>query len=81
MKRCALLHKHPYAVRAVFAPRFGDAESAVSPYSFLPSLCKPALLMVLKAPWLIRAVACLFGTRFSSWESTSCPNPSGNLED
>lgn len=44
-KLSALLHRHPYAVRAGFAPRFGHAEPAASCYSFLLSLCKPALLM------------------------------------
>lgn len=63
-KLSALLHRHPYAVRAVFAPRFGDDEPAVSCYSSLLSLCKPALLLGLKVLWLIRAVACLFGPRF-----------------
>lgn len=59
MKLCALLHGHAYSGSAVFAPKFGDAELAVSCYSFLLSLCKPALLLGLKAPWLTGAVACL----------------------
>lgn len=53
-----LLCEHLYAVRAVLAPRFGGAEQAVSHCSSLCFPYKPALLLGLKAPWLIRAVAC-----------------------
>lgn len=41
----------------LLAPSFWDTEAVASHHSSLPSLCKPALLLELKAPWLIRMVA------------------------
>lgn len=53
-----LLCGHLYALRAVLALSFGDADLAVSHCSSLCFSHKPALPLGLKAPWLIRAVAC-----------------------